>query len=69
MGTGGQCHAPADLLPAKRAGTHYTRDWAGPRSGIDGCAKYRPPLAFDDPRTMKPVASRYTDNAVLAPVH
>jgi len=29
MGAGGQCHAPADLLPAKTAGTHYTLDWAG----------------------------------------
>ena len=31
----------------------------GPRAGLDGCGR-RPPLGFD-PRTVQPVASRYTD--------
>ena len=31
----------------------------GPRAGLDGCGKSRPPPGFD-PRTVQPVASRYT---------
>ena len=34
----------------------------GPSVGLDGCGKSRPPLGFD-PRTVQPVASRYTDYA------
>jgi len=34
----------------------------GPRAGLDRCRKSRPPLGFD-PRTIQPVASRYTDYA------
>ena len=34
----------------------------GPRAGLDMCGKSRPPPAFD-PRTVQPVASRYTDYA------
>ena len=32
----------------------------GPRAGLDRCGKSRPPPGFD-PRTVQPVASRYTD--------
>jgi hypothetical protein len=32
----------------------------GPRVGLDGCGKSRPPPGFD-PRTVQPVVSRYTD--------
>ena len=32
----------------------------GPRAGVDRCGKSRPPPGFD-PRTVQPVASRYTD--------
>jgi hypothetical protein len=32
----------------------------GPRAGLDVCGKSRPPPGFD-PRTVQPVASRYTD--------
>jgi len=35
----------------------------GPRAGLDRCGKSRPPLGFD-PRTVHPVASRYTDYAI-----
>ena len=31
----------------------------GPRAGLDRCGKSRPPPRFD-PRTVQPVASRYT---------
>jgi len=37
MGFGGQRHAPAALIPAERPGTNGTRDWVGPRVGLDGC--------------------------------
>jgi hypothetical protein len=37
----------------------------GPRVGLDGCGKFRPPPGFD-PRTLQPVASRYTDYATPA---
>ena len=46
--------------PEKRPGTHRTGGWAGPRTDLDGCGKSRPPQGFD-PRTVHPVASRYTD--------
>jgi hypothetical protein len=32
----------------------------GPRAGLNRCGKSHPPREFD-PRTVKPVASRYTD--------
>jgi hypothetical protein len=34
----------------------------GPRAGLDNGGKSRPPPGFD-PRTVQPVASRYTDYA------
>ena len=34
----------------------------GPRAGLDRCSKSCPPPGFD-PRTVQPVASRYTDYA------
>jgi hypothetical protein len=37
----------------------------GPRDGLDGCENISPPPGFD-PRTIQPVASRYTDYAVSA---
>jgi hypothetical protein len=54
MGVGGQCHAPAALPLGKRAGTKF---------GLQGrCGRVRKistPPGFD-PRTVQPVASRYT---------
>jgi hypothetical protein len=37
----------------------------GPRAGLDGCEKSRPPPGFDS-RTVLSVASRYTDDALSA---
>jgi hypothetical protein len=37
----------------------------GPRAGLDRCEISRPPPSYD-PRTVQPVASRYTDCAVPA---
>jgi len=59
-GMGGQRHAPAAFLPGKQPGTHCTGSWADPRARLDECEKSRPPPGFD-PRTVHPVASRYTD--------
>jgi hypothetical protein len=56
---------PRPLYPRERPGTHCTGGWVGPTAGLDGCGKLRPPPEFDH-RTVQPVASRYTDWAVLA---
>ena len=60
MEVGGERHTAAAVPLGKKPGTHFMGGWAGPRAGLDG--KYRPvpPLGFD-PRTVQPVASRYTD--------
>jgi hypothetical protein len=60
MGVGGQRHAPAALPPGNRPIPHCIGGWVGPRAGLDGCGKYRPPPGFD-PRTVQPIASHYTD--------
>ena len=39
---GGKRHAPADLPPGKRSGTHCIGCWVGLRAGLDGCGKSRP---------------------------
>jgi hypothetical protein len=31
------------LYPQKIPGTHCVEDWVGPRAGLDGCGKSRPP--------------------------
>jgi hypothetical protein len=61
MGVSGQRHArPRPLYPRKRSGTHCTKDWVGPRAGLEGVRKISPPPGFV-PRTVQPVASRYID--------
>jgi hypothetical protein len=57
MAVGGQRHAPATLPPAKRPGTQC----------LGGCVRVQnisPPPGFD-PRTVQPVASRFTEYAIL----
>jgi len=51
---------PRPLYPRERPDAHCTGGWVGPRAGLDGRGKPHPPLGFD-PRTVQPVASRYTD--------
>jgi hypothetical protein len=58
-GVRGQSHAPAALYRWERPGTYCTGNWVGPRAGLDRCGKSRPPPGFD-PRTVQPVASRFT---------
>jgi hypothetical protein len=57
-----QRHATVAFYSRERPGTHWTGDWMDPRAGLDRCGKSRPPPGFD-PRTVQPVASRYTDCA------
>ena len=51
---------PRPLYLRERPGTPCIGGWVGPRAGLVGCRKSRPPLGFD-PRTVQPVACRYTD--------
>jgi hypothetical protein len=60
----GQGRIPAALYPRERPGTHCTGGWVVPRAGLDRWEESRPtPLPRFDPRTVQPVASRYTDYA------
>jgi hypothetical protein len=65
MGVGGQRHASAALPPGK---TRYplNRKMGGPQGRSGQSRKISPPPGFDT-RTVQPVASRYTDCAILAP--
>ena len=57
---------PWSLYPRVSPDTHWTGGWLGTRVGLDGCGKSRLPPGFD-PRTVQPVAGRYTDWAIPAP--
>jgi hypothetical protein len=46
---------PRPLYPRERPVTHCIGGWPGPRAGLDGCGKFRPPPGFD-PRTTQPIA-------------
>jgi hypothetical protein len=59
MRVGGQLHAPAALPPRKRPGAHCIGGWV---------RKISSPPGFD-PRTVQPVASRYTDYAIPAHIN
>ena len=64
MGVGGQHHAPAALPPGKTRYPLYRR-LAGPQGQSGRVRKISPRPGFD-PRTVQPVASRYTDWAIPA---
>jgi hypothetical protein len=51
---------PRPLYPRERTGTHCMEGWVVFRTGLDRSGKSRPTPGFD-PRTVQPVASRYTD--------
>ena len=61
----GQRHAPAALPPGKTRYPPYRR-LGGPQGRSGRMRKISPPPGFD-PRTVHPVASRYTDWAIPAP--
>jgi hypothetical protein len=50
---------PRPLYPQERPGTHCIGGWVDPRAGLDACGN----LASTGvrPRTVQPLASRYTD--------
>ena len=58
---------PPPLYPWERSGTHCMGGWLGLRAGLGWCGKSRHPLGFD-PRTVQPVASRYTDYTLITGV-
>ena len=66
MGKRGQGNAQAALTPGN---TRYPfiEGWVGTNACLDGRGKSRPTLGFD-PRTVRLVASRYTDWAIQAGV-
>jgi hypothetical protein len=64
MGVGGQRHAPAALHPGMTRYPSYRR-LGGPQGWSGRVRKFSPPPGFDH-RTVKPVASRYTDWAIPA---
>ena len=37
---------PQPLYPRERPGTHCIGGWVGPRAGLDGCGKSRPPTGI-----------------------
>ena len=53
------------LHSRERPRIHWIGGWVGPRAGLDGCGKSRPPPGFNS-RTVQPVASRYADWAIAA---
>ena len=65
MGVGGERHAPAALPPGKTRYPLYRR-LGRPQSLSGELRKISPPPWFD-PRSVRPVASRYTDYAIPAP--
>jgi len=67
MGVGGQYHALAALPPEKRPGTHCIGGWVRPKASLEGCGKSHPPTGIRS-WTVQPIASHYTDYAILAHV-
>ena len=66
----GQRHDPAALYPRERSGTHGTGGWVGPGPVRTGAENLAPTGIFlFDPRTVQPVASRYTDYATRPTIH
>ena len=65
MGVGGQRHDPATLPPGKTRYPLYRR-LGGPLEPVWTGAENLAAPGFD-PRTVQPVASRYTDYAIPAP--
>jgi hypothetical protein len=64
MGVGGQRHAPAALPPVKIRYPLYGR-LGGPQGRSGHVRKISPPPGFN-PRTVQPLANRYTDWAIPA---
>ena len=59
-GGGWSTPRPGRFTPGKHPGIQCIEGWVGPRAGLDGGEKSRLQPGFD-PRTVQPVARRYTD--------
>jgi hypothetical protein len=66
MGVGGQRHTPAAFTPAKVTRYPLYRKLGGPQGRSGRVRKISPPPGFD-PRTVQPVAIRYTDYTIPTP--
>jgi hypothetical protein len=68
MGVGGQCHAPAALL-LERAVVPIAGGWMGPTAGMVGFWQIGNsfPQPGIKPRSVQPVASRYSEYAIWPP--
>ena len=64
MGVDGQCHAPA-ALPSGKTRYPLCRRVGGPEGWSGRLQKISPPPGLES-RTAQPIASRYTDTALLA---
>jgi len=62
MGLGGQGQAPGRFTPGERPGTDCIRGRVDLSVALDECRKDRLSPGFD-PRTVRPVASRYSNSA------
>jgi hypothetical protein len=67
----GQLHAPITYPLEKNPGIHWIGVWVHSRAGLDDVEKRKfltLPESNSDPANVQPIASRYTDYAILAPV-
>ena len=60
MGVAGRCHGLPPIYPREKPGALCMGGGVGTKAGLDGCGISRLLPGFD-PRTVQPVASRYTD--------
>ena len=67
-GMGGQRHAPDALLPRKRPGAPCTWGLGGLQGRSGRVRKFSPLLGFD-PRSIQPVASRYTKCTITVHIY
>jgi len=58
---------PRSLYPGERPGSHCIGGWVGPGPAWTGAENLSLPPGFD-PRVIQPVASRYNDYAIPAPI-
>ena len=55
---------PRPLCQRERPSILFIGLWVGPRASHDGYGRFNPPPGFD-PRTVQPVASRYTSPQIV----
>jgi hypothetical protein len=66
----GHLHDPEALPLGKGPRSHWIEGWVGPRAGLEDMEKRKFLILLGLellPSVLQPVASRYTDYAILAP--